>query len=143
MTQQGTVQGNPPTRRLGGVTGRGFQPGRSGNPGGRPKGLETLVAKRTGKGADLVNFMADVFHLTGEFEHARVPLATRMEAAMWLADRLWGKPKQSTELTGKDGGPLELQLQAVDARERLLADVQERRARLEMLPRPADEDAAG
>lgn len=32
------------TRRLrGGVTGKGFEPGRSGNPGGRPKG--TLLDK--------------------------------------------------------------------------------------------------
>lgn len=33
-----SVQGNAqPTRRPGGVTGKGFMPGRSGNPGGRSK----------------------------------------------------------------------------------------------------------
>jgi hypothetical protein len=31
-------------KKLGGVTGRGFMPGASGNPGGRPKKLETLLS---------------------------------------------------------------------------------------------------
>jgi hypothetical protein len=34
-----SVQNNGGTTRLGGITGKGFMPGRSGNPGGRPKKL--------------------------------------------------------------------------------------------------------
>jgi hypothetical protein len=37
------VQDTARTTREGGVTGRGFMPGQSGNPGGRPKGLGRRV----------------------------------------------------------------------------------------------------
>ncbi len=34
------------TKKLGGITGKGFKPGQSGNPGGRPKGtLKQFVQK--------------------------------------------------------------------------------------------------
>ena len=36
-----------PARRLGGATGRGFMPGRSGNPAGRKKGDEALARQHT------------------------------------------------------------------------------------------------
>ena len=32
------VENNTETTKLGGITGKGFMPGQSGNPGGRPKG---------------------------------------------------------------------------------------------------------
>ncbi len=32
------VGNNPKTTKLGGITGKGFMPGKSGNPSGRPKG---------------------------------------------------------------------------------------------------------
>ncbi len=35
-----------PAKRLGGVTGKGFRPGQSGNPGGRPKGLKVFSVLR-------------------------------------------------------------------------------------------------
>ena len=37
-------QRNNNGKRLGGITGKGFKPGQSGNPGGRPKG-ESLLAE--------------------------------------------------------------------------------------------------
>ena len=37
------AENNPETTRLGGITGNGFKPGQSGNPGGRPKGLAKTV----------------------------------------------------------------------------------------------------
>jgi hypothetical protein len=34
------------------------------------------------------------------------PAAVRMDAAQYICDRAWGKPHQSTELTGADLGPV-------------------------------------
>lgn len=38
MENQNDAQNNTKTTKLGGITGKGFMPGVSGNPGGRPKG---------------------------------------------------------------------------------------------------------
>jgi hypothetical protein len=32
----------------------------------------------------------------------------QLKAAIYLTDRLYGKPKQQAEVTGKDGGPLSI-----------------------------------
>jgi hypothetical protein len=63
----------------GGVTGKGFLPGRSGNSGGRPKRLAKLVEwiqQQTRDGEDLVDFMLKTFR--------NGPMRYRMEAAHWL-----------------------------------------------------------
>ena len=64
-----------------------FQPGQSGNPGGRPKGesrVREAARAQTEAALDvLVAAMAD--------EDARV----RIKAAEVLLDRGWGKPPQS------------------------------------------------
>jgi hypothetical protein len=51
------VQNNARTtgKKLGGVTGKGFRPGTSGNPGGRPKDLVTRD-KRSKKVGDSLQF---------------------------------------------------------------------------------------
>jgi hypothetical protein len=101
-------------KQPGGATGKGFQPGQTGNPGGRPKGLAALVRERTDSGRTLVEFMINVLDgvpfpmvkrvpqkdaagkVTGyrEVHFEGTPdLDQRMEAAAWLANRGWGQPK--------------------------------------------------
>jgi hypothetical protein len=96
-TQAGmsAVQNNRGTT-AGGVTGRGFVPGQSGNPGGRPKGLTRRVRELVGDdGTAIAEFMYSVMADEG------VRTADRLEAARWLADRGFGKPPQDVELALK------------------------------------------
>ena len=80
------VQHKRETTRIGGVTGRGFMPGQSGNPGGRPKGLSRRVRELVGDdGHEIAEYMFSV--LSDDRERT----ADRMEAAKWLADRGFGK----------------------------------------------------
>lgn len=74
-----------------------FQPGQSGNPGGRPKG------------SNAVRLLAQ--------EHTEVAISVLVRAlddpklcvsaAQALLDRGWGRPAQGIELTGAEGGPVE------------------------------------
>jgi hypothetical protein len=70
----------------GGITGKGFRPGRSGNPGGRPKGLAKATRELVGEdGMALVELWLQI---------AMDPLrrdADRLRASELLADRGWGK----------------------------------------------------
>jgi hypothetical protein len=70
----------------GGVTGKGFRPGQSGNPGGRPKGLAKATRELVGEdGMPLVELWLSI---------AMDPLrrdADRLRASELLADRGWGK----------------------------------------------------
>lgn len=63
-----------------------FPPGVSGNPGGRPKGLRSMIREQTGDGAELVAFALAV--LRGK---RRAMMKQRLEALYWLADRGFGK----------------------------------------------------
>ncbi len=95
-----------PKKQLGGVTGKGFVPGVSGNPGGRPQGLAAQIRKATHDGRTIREFMVAVAQ--GEKIDGRKPrLADRMDANKWLADRGWGKPVQSMEHLGLGGIPKE------------------------------------
>lgn len=89
------VQNNAGTT-LGGVTGRGFVPGISGNPGGRPKGLTRRVRELVGDdGTAIAEFMHAV--MVDEAERT----TDRLEAARWLADRGFGRSPQDVELALK------------------------------------------
>lgn len=87
------VQSRPETTQSGGITGRGFQPGQSGNPGGRPKGLSRRVRELVGNdGRAIAEYMLSV--MTDE----RARTADRMEAAKWLADRGFGRAVQALDI---------------------------------------------
>ena len=80
------VQHNSRATRIGGVTGRGFVPGQSRNPGGRPKGLSRRVRELVGDdGHEIAEFMF------GVLSNAKERTSDRIEAAKWLADRGFGR----------------------------------------------------
>jgi hypothetical protein len=76
--------GEQPARRLGGATGRGFLPGRSGNPAGRPQGIEALAREHTA---------AAIGALVKALENPK----ERVPAAVALLNRGWGLPRQTIE----------------------------------------------
>jgi hypothetical protein len=75
-----------------------FQPGQSGNPGGRPKAVQeviTLAQQHTVASVERLAFWM-------QSEDARASVA----AAQALLDRGWGKPVQPNEHSGPGGGPI-------------------------------------
>ena len=82
----------------------GFQPGQSGNPSGRPRKTEEqlkLVEMCKERTPEALGTILEIMQ-AGENER------NRLSAAQYVLDRGWGKPVQATEVTGKDGGPLEI-----------------------------------
>ena len=90
-----------------------FRKGQSGNPGGRPKKLKELEDA-----------------ILAEFGEQISPLLKRLllmahkdknvHAAVAFMDRVMGKAKIRTELTGPDEGPLEFKSVEADVRARLV-----------------------
>ena len=84
----------------GGVTGRGFRPGRSGNPGGRPQGLAKATRELVGEdGMALAQLWWDI-----ACDETRRD-SDRLEASKLLADRGWGK---AAVFEPQEGDPLDL-----------------------------------
>lgn len=73
-----------------------FQKGQSGNPGGRPKGLASLVREKTSDGVELVEFHLSILRSAGQ------ATADRLKAAQWLADRGFGKAVEEVNLTAEN-----------------------------------------
>lgn len=83
------------------VTGR-FPPGKSGNPGGRPKGAAALarqIQRATKDGRVVVDYLLKTL------QYSRSP-KERTDAAALLLAYGYGKPVQPAELTGAEGGAL-------------------------------------
>jgi hypothetical protein len=81
-----------------------FRRGQSGNPGGRSRfhaELARLAIARTNNGADLVDLFVTVMRgdaIRVGRTRRRPNLHERMTAAMWLADRGWGRAKEMVEI---------------------------------------------
>lgn len=67
-----------------------FKPGRSANPGGRPKGLARRVRELTSDGEEIVDVMLRI--LRGEVKGTA---RDRLEAGRWLADRGFGRSPET------------------------------------------------
>ena len=82
-----------------------FKPGQSGNPAGRPprwSNLKEYIDKRTHHGRSEIDTLYRISH------DPQAPSAARISAANSLLDRLYGKPSQAVEVSGPDGGPVEM-----------------------------------
>lgn len=77
-----------------------FEPGQSGNPGGRPKENNEVKALARALGIEAIEKLAQLMR----GDDPRVASS----AAQALLDRGFGKPSQSVEMSGPDGGPVEV-----------------------------------
>jgi hypothetical protein len=73
--------------------GRPFQPGVSGNPGGRPKVDAEVRAAAQLKGIEAINKLAELM-TCGKLE-------VELRAAEAILDRAIGRPRQAVDLEGK------------------------------------------
>lgn len=83
-------------KKLGGVTGKGFKPGQSGNPAGGPKKPPELVARCKGMTGEVLDRLAEIIK-SGDDRDA-------IPAGKLILAYGWGNPTQP--ISGEDGGPL-------------------------------------
>jgi hypothetical protein len=88
-------------KKLGGVTGKGFMPGRAANPGGRPRDINGFRERCRERTPEIIEVMEHVFFVgtwPPKFPNQRmhqVSDAVRMQAAIMLVSHGWGTPPAS------------------------------------------------
>ena len=103
-------QNNAVTRR------NGFQPGASGNPGGRPHGLARAARAAVGDdGHRIIEFWLNVM------DDDTASTRDRLEASRLLADRGWGKVTTQAPLDVLRGEAAPPEVDRRPTRERMLA----------------------
>lgn len=78
-----------------------FQPGVSGNPGGRPKTRKAVQEYAQLHTFEMIDIQASIAR------DRRAGKVARIMASKEVLAQGWGKPTQPVELTGKDGKPIE------------------------------------
>ena len=99
-----SVENNEKTTAEGGVTGAGFKPGKSGNPGGRPKVPEDVRTALVAACPDAVKLLVDTVN------NKKAKPALRVACANAVIDRVYGKSKQIVEF---DNGQLNVVIEYV------------------------------
>lgn len=80
--------------------GKGFKKGKTGNPGGRPKGFASMIRENTKNGKEIAMFMLKI--MRGEMVCDREPdVRDSIKAAEWLADRGFGKSTETVKIEGE------------------------------------------
>lgn len=81
-------------------TRRGFRPGVSGNPGGRPKAFAEVKAHAAQYTAEAIDSLVKIAR------HKATPSPVKVAAWREVMDRAIGKPPQA--ITGDGGGPIQI-----------------------------------
>lgn len=94
-----------------------FKPGQTGNPNGRPPGVPNTATRLEKflnaviKGKDPITGEETSFTVAEMMDLKQVAKALKGDTTAWdkLNDRLEGRAKQSTEVSGKDGEPIQFE----------------------------------
>jgi hypothetical protein len=83
------------SKQRGGVTGKGFLPGQSGNPGGRAPGERALLAKLYGQDGQKVYHRLEVLRLD-----PNTPRKLQAEIDFFIIERFHGRARQQVDVGG-------------------------------------------